>query len=73
MSTPEATPAADRLMTTDEVAARTRVAPGTLRWWRHTGKQGPKSFTLGSRVVYKSSDVEAWITTQYTDASGVVS
>lgn len=59
----------DRLMTVSEVAERTRVAPGTLRYWRHGGKQGPKSFSLGARVVYKESDVEAWIAAQYDDAA----
>lgn len=52
----------DRLLTTREVAALTPYATGTLRWMRHVGR-GPKSFTLpgGRKVVYRESDVFAWI------------
>jgi predicted DNA-binding transcriptional regulator AlpA len=41
------------------------VPVATLRYWRHIGKGGPKSFKLGNRVAYKQSDVEAWIEAQY--------
>jgi DNA-binding transcriptional MerR regulator len=50
----------DRLLTTKEVAEITRLAPETLRYWRWKGI-GPKSFRLGSRVVYRETDVLAWI------------
>jgi predicted DNA-binding transcriptional regulator AlpA len=48
----------------EEVAEITRIPLPTLRFYRHTGK-GPRSFKLGSRVVYKRSDVEAWIEQRY--------
>lgn len=54
------------LLTLAEVSDRTRVPVATLRYWRHLGDQGPRSFRLGSRVVYKASDVAAWIEQQYT-------
>ena len=41
----------------------------TLRFWRHTG-EGPKSFKLGGRVVYKREDVEQWIEDQYSKSDG---
>lgn len=49
------------LLTIDEVAAMTRISRGTLRYWRHTGTAGPPSFKLGRRVLYRRSDVEAWL------------
>lgn len=50
----------DDLLTTDEVAEVTRVPAGTLAYWRHVGG-GPKSGKLGRRVVYRRTDVQAWI------------
>lgn len=52
-------------MTFDEVSEYMRVPEGTLRRWRATG-QGPKSFTVGRRVLFKESDVDSWIEQQYT-------
>lgn len=52
----------------EEVAAKLKRPLSTLRYWRHTG-DGPKSFKLGGRVVYKLEDVEQWIEAQYTDAA----
>ncbi len=51
------------LLTTSEVAERTRLPVGTLRYFRHCGT-GPESFRLGRRVVYRRDAVEAWITAQ---------
>jgi predicted DNA-binding transcriptional regulator AlpA len=53
----------DRLLTTNEVAELMRLAPETLRYWRWKG-MGPKSFRLGSRVVYRETDVIMWIEEQ---------
>ncbi|PTU55394.1 DNA-binding protein [Sphaerisporangium cinnabarinum] len=57
----------DRLIRTRGVSEMTGVSEGTLRWWRHKGDRGPKSFVLGERrvVVYKESDVLAWIEERY--------
>jgi predicted DNA-binding transcriptional regulator AlpA len=53
----------DGLMTVDEVATETTIATATLYSWRALGT-GPKSFKLGGRVVYRRSDVRAWIAAQ---------
>lgn len=54
----------DKLMTVAEVAELTRLPLSTIRWFRHAGK-GPRSARLGKRVVYKQSDVLAWIEAQF--------
>lgn len=59
----------DRLLSWDEVSARTTVPVPTLRLWRAHGR-GPFSFKLGGRVVFKESDVEAWIEANYAQARG---
>ena len=50
----------NKLLTTTEVAEMTRLPEATIRWFRHAGK-GPRSARLGRRVVYRESDVLAWI------------
>jgi predicted DNA-binding transcriptional regulator AlpA len=51
------------ILSTTQVSAQTGVPIGTLRYWRHAG-QGPASFTLGRRVVYRKAEIERWITAQ---------
>jgi hypothetical protein len=48
-----------KYLTTEEMAARFRTSPETVRYWRHIGK-GPQSFKVGRRVLYAVEDVEAW-------------
>lgn len=55
----------DRLLTLPEVAELTRTSPDTLRYWRHLGGTGPKSAKLGRRIVYRESDVLAWVDAQF--------
>lgn len=54
----------DRLLTTDEVAERLRVAPATLVWWR-SQKQGPAWVRLGhgrrAPIRYRPGALEAYI------------
>jgi DNA-binding transcriptional MerR regulator len=52
-----------RFMSTKEVSGETGVPATTLRYWRHTD-QGPASFALGKRVVYRREEVERWIAEQ---------
>lgn len=55
------------IWSTAETAARISDPPlpvATLRYWRHVG-EGPKSFKIGRRVVYRRADVEAWLASQY--------
>lgn len=54
----------DKLMTVPEVAEMTRLPEATIRWFRHAGK-GPRSAKLGRRVVYRESEVVAWIEAQF--------
>lgn len=58
---------ADRLLTVSEVAEMTRLPATTLRYFRHEGTKGPKSAKLGRRVVYRESDVLAWIEAAFSD------
>jgi predicted DNA-binding transcriptional regulator AlpA len=53
-----------KLLYQEEVAELLRRPITTLRYWRVTG-DGPKSFKLGGRVVYKLEDVDQWIEAQY--------
>lgn len=58
------------ILTVPEVAEMLRTPPATLRYWRHVG-DGPPSFKIGRRVMYRAEDVEAWLEQQYaTTASG---
>jgi predicted DNA-binding transcriptional regulator AlpA len=52
--------ASPRLLNMDEVSEITRTPVSTLRYWRHRG-EGPKSFKLGRRVVYREDVVTSWI------------
>jgi predicted DNA-binding transcriptional regulator AlpA len=54
-----------QILTTKQVAEEYGFNEGTLRYWRHCNT-GPASFSLGKRgrVVYRRSNVEAWIEAQ---------
>ena len=45
----------------DEVAARLGVSKQTLYRWRSEGVDMPKAFTVGSRLRWRSSTVDAWM------------
>lgn len=49
----------------EQVSERTHVPEATLRYWRHLGDRGPKSFKVGRRVVYRKADVDEWLREQY--------
>ncbi len=52
----------------EEVADMTRLPIATLRWYRATGKGGPKSGKIGNRrVMYRRADVEQWIASAFED------
>jgi hypothetical protein len=59
----------DRLLLPEEVADWVRRPKTTLAFWRTRGI-GPKSARVGGRVLYKQSDVEAWIAEQFKSATG---
>ena len=52
-------PTAD-LMTLPETAAYLNMTEKALRWLRYT-EQGPRAAKIGGRVVFRRSDVDAWI------------
>ena len=59
-----------KILTIAEVSEMTRTPTATLRFWRHLGDRGPKSFKLGpKRVGYLESDVVAWLEEQYKAAN----
>jgi predicted site-specific integrase-resolvase len=49
-----------RLMTPTELANAYRIPTATAAKWRWAGT-GPAFVKFGSRVLYRESDVEAWI------------
>ena len=53
----------DRLLTLNEVAELTGLAPQTLWRLRQRG-EGPASFRLRNRVRYRESALEAWLAEQ---------
>ena len=54
----------DRLLTPSEVAARVRRPLATVRYWRATGV-GPPGARVNGRILYRESDLEAWIAKQF--------
>lgn len=50
-------------MDTKETASYLRRPPETLRQWRHRGV-GPRSFRAEGRVLYRRTEVDAWLTRQ---------
>jgi|tagenome__1003787_1003787.scaffolds.fasta_scaffold20960501_4 predicted DNA-binding transcriptional regulator AlpA len=59
----------DPLLRVSDVSARITVPEATLRYWRHLGI-GPRSAKLGRRVVYRQSDVDAWLQARFDEAQG---
>lgn len=57
------------LLTISETSEQTRVPEATLRYWRHVGDQGPRSFKVGRRVMYRAADVQTWLDEQYETTS----
>lgn len=49
-----------------DVSAVTGIPVGTLKYFRHRGHGGPKSFALTPRAIrYRREDVLAWIEEAY--------
>ncbi|TIC84105.1 helix-turn-helix domain-containing protein [Nocardioides sp. GY 10127] len=57
----------ENLLTIKQVADATGIPERTWRHWRLNGL-GPRSAKLGRRVVYRESDVRAWIDAQFEQA-----
>lgn len=50
----------DGFITSSEYAEMTRRTQEAVRTERHRGL-GPKAYRVGGRVLYKRSDVDAWL------------
>jgi len=50
----------DDLLTADALAARLGLSRQSLAVWRLNGS-GPPFYKAGSRVLYRTADVEAWL------------
>lgn len=55
----------DELLTIDEAAERVRVPVSTLRQMRYRGT-GPASAIIGRRIMYRISDLDAWVADRFT-------
>lgn len=53
--------AATARLSTRQAAEYLGVPEATLRWFRHRGDRGPRSYALSARhVVYDVADLDAW-------------
>ena len=59
---------ANPLLTVAEVARLTRSSEALVRKWHRT-RTGPRSAKLGHRIVFRESDVRAWIEAQLADGA----
>lgn len=50
----------EELYTIDELAARLKVKPSTVRGWRRDGK-GPRAVMVGGAVRYRPEAVKEWL------------
>lgn len=66
----------EHLLRIGEVAEWTGISENTLRFWRSLAQGasprhiGPPSAKFGRRIVYRQSDVQAWIDAQFAATSG---
>lgn len=58
LASPQVGGASECFLTTEEVAARYRTSPATVRWWRQVGNYGPKGLKIGRRVLYSLASCE---------------
>jgi excisionase family DNA binding protein len=56
----------DEHLTTEEVAELCHTSPGTVHYWRSMGK-GPKAYKVGRRLIFRRSEVQAWINAHASD------
>ena len=53
-----------RRLTTEQASEWLGLPEATLRWYRHRGDRGPRSYCLGSRIFYDLADIEMWAESQ---------
>jgi len=56
------------LMTAEEVAAKLKVKPSVLKYWRSRG-EGPVGFKVGKYVRYDAAEVDRFIDASKADAA----
>jgi DNA-binding transcriptional MerR regulator len=56
-------------LTTNEFATRVRSNSETVRYWRKIG-YGPKGIRVGRRVLYRATDVNAWLNRLASEQTG---
>lgn len=59
----EAPKIAAAFLSLPKAAAYLGISPNTLYVWRHR-RQGPPSFRMGQRVMYRVTALESWVTDQ---------
>jgi hypothetical protein len=59
MTAPQTGPDGPVYLTTEELAARHRTSPSSVRDWRSRG-DGPLGFRFGRRVLYPLPEIERW-------------
>jgi excisionase family DNA binding protein len=61
---------ADPLLPPAEVAQRLGVSIGTLAVWRSAGRYGLRFVRIGRRIMYRESDVVAWLERRSVTSTG---
>lgn len=61
-----------QLLTPAELAKQLHSTPATLAGWRYKG-MGPKFVKTGRKVLYRATDVDAWLTEKTQQGTGEVS
>ena len=58
-----------RRLSTQQASQWLGLPEATLRWYRHRGDRGPRSYKLGSRIFYDLVDLEQWEGEQKTQTA----
>lgn len=58
----------DKLITVSQLADRLGKSEASVRWMLHQGT-APRSAKIGGRVVFRESDVEAYIDAAFAEAA----
>lgn len=66
------TTATPQLLTPAELAEQLHSTPATLAGWRYKG-MGPQFIKTGRKVLYRATDVDAWLTEKTQQSTGEVS
>ena len=59
-------------LTTTEAAALLRLRPQTLALWRSAGRHDLRFTKIGSRVVYRRADLDAWLSARTATSTAAI-